>query len=125
MLARINTVTRVAMRWAGFTGDYVFHCHILNHEDNDMMRPMHVLPPRPEIITPPRTQVVLPGADVSFTVTVDPHGAATYQWQKNGADLIGKTNATLTLTNVVESATGNYSVRVTNAEGSTTSPAAA
>ena len=25
---------------------YVIHCHILNHEDNDMMRPFLVLPPR-------------------------------------------------------------------------------
>ena len=25
-----------------FTGQYVFHCHILEHEDNDMMSPMNV-----------------------------------------------------------------------------------
>ena len=25
---------------------YVIHCHILNHEDNDMMRPFHVMPSR-------------------------------------------------------------------------------
>ena len=24
---------------------YVWHCHILDHEDNDMMRPMKMLPP--------------------------------------------------------------------------------
>jgi spore coat protein A, manganese oxidase len=24
--------------------DYVFHCHILEHEDNDMMRPYVVVP---------------------------------------------------------------------------------
>jgi len=23
-------------------GDYVWHCHILEHEDNDMMRPLRV-----------------------------------------------------------------------------------
>lgn len=26
-------------------GLYVYHCHILDHEDNDMMRPLQVLPP--------------------------------------------------------------------------------
>ena len=26
---------------------YVWHCHILDHEDNDMMRPMRLLPPAP------------------------------------------------------------------------------
>ena len=25
-----------------FTGVYVFHCHILEHEDNDMMSPLNV-----------------------------------------------------------------------------------
>jgi hypothetical protein len=25
-----------------FTGTYVFHCHILEHEDNDMMSPLKV-----------------------------------------------------------------------------------
>jgi FtsP/CotA-like multicopper oxidase with cupredoxin domain len=27
-----------------FVGDYVFHCHILEHEDNDMMQPYRVVP---------------------------------------------------------------------------------
>jgi FtsP/CotA-like multicopper oxidase with cupredoxin domain len=27
------------------SGDYVFHCHILEHEDNEMMVPYTVLPP--------------------------------------------------------------------------------
>ena len=25
-------------------GDYVWHCHILSHEEHDMMRPLTVLP---------------------------------------------------------------------------------
>ncbi|MBS2964369.1 multicopper oxidase domain-containing protein [Actinocrinis puniceicyclus] len=25
-------------------GRYVFHCHIIDHEDNEMMRPFDVLP---------------------------------------------------------------------------------
>jgi FtsP/CotA-like multicopper oxidase with cupredoxin domain len=25
-----------------FVGQYVFHCHILEHEDNDMMSPLNV-----------------------------------------------------------------------------------
>jgi FtsP/CotA-like multicopper oxidase with cupredoxin domain len=27
-----------------FTGEYVFHCHILEHEDNEMMLPYEVIP---------------------------------------------------------------------------------
>ena len=35
-------VTRVIMRFAPYTGRYVYHCHILEHEDNDMMRQLEV-----------------------------------------------------------------------------------
>ena len=36
------SVTRVAFRVGDYTGDSVWHCHILEHEDNDMMRPLIV-----------------------------------------------------------------------------------
>ncbi|WP_077622632.1 multicopper oxidase family protein [Sediminibacillus massiliensis] len=36
-------VTRVIARFAPYTGDYVWHCHILEHEDYDMMRPFTVI----------------------------------------------------------------------------------
>jgi FtsP/CotA-like multicopper oxidase with cupredoxin domain len=29
-------------------GDFVYHCHILNHEDQGMMAIIRVLPPKPE-----------------------------------------------------------------------------
>jgi len=38
-------VTRIIIRFEGFTGRYVWHCHILEHEDNEMMRPFDVMPP--------------------------------------------------------------------------------
>jgi spore coat protein A len=37
-------VTRIAMRFEGEPGRYVWHCHLLEHEDNEMMRPYEVLP---------------------------------------------------------------------------------
>ena len=36
-------VTRIIMRFEGFTGRYVWHCHILEHGDNEMMRPYEVI----------------------------------------------------------------------------------
>jgi spore coat protein A len=36
-------VTRVKMRF-DYPGFYVWHCHIVEHEDNEMMRPYHVGP---------------------------------------------------------------------------------
>lgn len=37
-------VTRIIARFEGYTGRYVWHCHLLEHEDNEMMRPYDVLP---------------------------------------------------------------------------------
>ena len=37
-------VTRIIVPFAGYAGRYVWHCHILEHEDNEMMRPFEVLP---------------------------------------------------------------------------------
>ena len=36
-------VTRIIIRFEGSTGRYVWHCHILEHEDNEMMRPYEVI----------------------------------------------------------------------------------
>jgi spore coat protein A len=41
-------VTRIIIPFEGFVGRYVWHCHNLEHEDNEMMRPFDVMPhPRP------------------------------------------------------------------------------
>jgi spore coat protein A, manganese oxidase len=37
-------VLTILVRFEGFTGRFVFHCHMLEHEDNDMMRPFEVMP---------------------------------------------------------------------------------
>ena len=36
-------VTRIIVPFEGFIGRYVWHCHILEHEDNEMMRPYEVV----------------------------------------------------------------------------------
>jgi spore coat protein A, manganese oxidase len=42
--AEPGMVTRIIVKFAGYPGRYVWHCHILEHEDNEMMRPYDVLP---------------------------------------------------------------------------------
>lgn len=37
-------LVRVAGQFSGATGQYVYHCHILEHEDEGMMRPFVVMP---------------------------------------------------------------------------------
>lgn len=40
--AHPGMVTRIIARFGGYPGRYVWHCHILEHEDNEMMRPYEV-----------------------------------------------------------------------------------
>jgi spore coat protein A len=42
---RVNqgTVTRIIVPFHGYAGRYVWHCHILEHEDNEMMRPYEIV----------------------------------------------------------------------------------
>ncbi|HUA85261.1 MAG TPA: multicopper oxidase domain-containing protein [Bryobacteraceae bacterium] len=35
--------TRIIVKFNGYTGRYVWHCHILEHEDNEMMRPYEIV----------------------------------------------------------------------------------
>ena len=41
--ADIGKVTKIIMHWKEHTGDYIWHCHFLEHEDHDMMRPIRVI----------------------------------------------------------------------------------
>ena len=43
--AHPGMVTRIIARFEGYAGRYVWHCHILEHEDNEMMRPYDVVAP--------------------------------------------------------------------------------
>jgi spore coat protein A, manganese oxidase len=36
-------VLTLLVRFEGYTGRYLYHCHMLEHEDNDMMRPYEVV----------------------------------------------------------------------------------
>jgi spore coat protein A len=42
--AHPGQVTRIAVTWLDYTGDYVYHCHILEHEEHDMMRAFTIKP---------------------------------------------------------------------------------
>jgi FtsP/CotA-like multicopper oxidase with cupredoxin domain len=43
---RVNPgeLVAIAARFDGYTGRYMYHCHILEHEDHEMMRPFVVMP---------------------------------------------------------------------------------
>ena len=39
-----NEIVELGVRFETFSGRYMYHCHILEHEDRDMMRPIVVMP---------------------------------------------------------------------------------
>ena len=43
-----GAATRIIVKFEGYTGRYVWHCHILEHEDNEMMRPYQIIAPAGE-----------------------------------------------------------------------------
>jgi hypothetical protein len=84
-----------------------------------------ILPPT--ITAPPTNQVVNAGQTATFTVAAGGTAPLTYQWRRNGVNLVnggnvsGATSATLTIANAQLAAAGFYSVIVSNPGGATTS----
>ena len=79
----------------------------------------------PNILTNPASQSVNGGQTVTFTVSATGISDPTYQWQKNGTNLNGRTGVTLTINSANINDAGNYSVIVSNAAGNVTSTTAA
>jgi len=74
----------------------------------------------PVILTQPYNLTLPPGTNATFRVIaagIQP----SYQWRKNGGSVAGATESRFTLTNLLVSHGGDYSVVVTNAYGSATS----
>ena len=58
----------------------------------------------------PQSQVIYRGGTATLTILAQANWPLTYQWRFNGADLVGATTNTLTLTNAQYSQAGTYSV---------------
>ncbi len=81
-----------------------------------------VLTNPPTIVIQPTNQFVTMGSNITFSVAA---GAGPipnfYQWQFNGTNINGATNAVLALTNVQMTNQGNYAAVVNNGYGTDTS----
>jgi blue copper oxidase len=81
-----NGVVRFITQFVDFFNDtlpYMYHCHMLTHEDDGMMGQFLVLPPCQSISQQPQTQMKAEGETAQFEVGVDPLINATFQWQSN------------------------------------------
>lgn len=75
----------------------------------------------PTISANPTNVVGVRGATVVLSVTATGTAPLYYQWRKDGTNVASATNSTLTLNNVQPTASGSYTVVITNAIGSVTS----
>ena len=75
----------------------------------------------PNITSQPQGYTNSAGGNVTFNVTATGTAPLSYQWRKDGGQLAGKTNASLSLTNVATGDAGNYTVVVTNRVSGVTS----
>jgi hypothetical protein len=102
-----------------------YRCVVTNADGTANSNPAALLVISPPMITQhPSPQNVVDGATVSFSV-MSSGLFLSYQWQKDGEDLPGKTESTLLFTDVDTSLSGQYRCIVSNSAGSDTSNAAA
>ena len=78
----------------------------------------------PRIIIHPVNAAVFAGGTAEFRVAADGEGVLNYQWQKDGIDLTGRTNTTLTLPSVTPGSAGSYRAAVSNTNGTVFSASA-
>lgn len=82
-------------------------------------------PADPRIEEPPADQAVAVGQPVRFSVKATGSGTLSYQWQKNGMDIVGATEAAYAIPAAIVSDCGAvFRVIVTNDAGSAPSPGA-
>jgi hypothetical protein len=74
-------------------------------------------PSIPIITTQPTNQTVVAGGVAAFSVTASSLLPMSYQWTFNNTNLVGATNAALTLTGVATNQAGVYAVAITNQAG--------
>ncbi len=78
----------------------------------------------PRIVTPPASGLAFAGESLSLTVLTDGTQPMSYQWERNGSALSGQTASSLTLSGITLADAGDYTVLVSNSQGSVRSAAA-
>jgi CubicO group peptidase (beta-lactamase class C family) len=79
---------------------------------------------QPIVTTEPRTQFQWENKPVSLTVVATGNAPLSYQWQFNGADILGATNRFFTMASVRLTNDGSFRVIVSNTAGTRTSQVA-
>lgn len=81
-----NGTVRFITKFEGFYYDtlpYMYHCHMLTHEDGGMMGQFIVKAPCQLISSQPTNQSGIINASVQFNVVTYDTAGTSYQWQSN------------------------------------------
>lgn len=129
-----SQITRVIARFTDYPGTFPFHCHILDHEDHEMMRqftvgckPLSIL----SAIGPIQRNA---GQTTNISAAGSGSPPFTYQWRRNNVPLVngptgsgsvisGATTGSLQITNTRLTDAGSYNCLVTNPCGATSTSA--
>jgi uncharacterized delta-60 repeat protein len=123
--------TRIAGGWglAGLalpaTGLVRAQARIVAGTSESLMEAMTSTFTSPPIITAqPQSQTVLAGTNATLSIAAVSASPVTFQWRRNGTNLVGATTNRLTIPAVLAPEIGSYSVLASNVYGSVTSAAA-
>ncbi|MDX2131820.1 MAG: multicopper oxidase domain-containing protein [Planctomycetota bacterium] len=83
--ARPFQITRVIARFENYAGRFAYHCHILEHEDHEMMRQFEVCEPA-AITNPPDDFEACQGGEAHFGAEFS-GSSVQYLWFKDGFPL--------------------------------------
>jgi hypothetical protein len=75
----------------------------------------------PDIVDQPQSQAVAEGAPVTFSVNAVGTEPMSYQWYKNGVAIEGAVEASYTIAHVSAEDLGEYTVAISNEDGTTMS----
>ena len=117
-------ITRVIATFEGYYGRFPTHCHILEHEDHEMMRQFEVTCDPPVVVNQSGGGTVVEGTNPVFTVNVT-GDIPEFRWRKGIVNLVdgptgtgsvisGALTPTLTITNAQASDSGSYRCLITN-----------
>lgn len=117
----ILNATNAQLSWTNVqTGDSGFYSVIVSNSQGTIASSNSVLTvtnSSPVFTVQPTNQTCALGLNASFLTSVVGSVPLSYQWQFNQSNIIGATNANLTLTNIELANQGNYELVVSNSYG--------
>jgi glucose/arabinose dehydrogenase len=121
-----NAVTTFATQTVGTPVDLDVgpdgNLYYLARSGGVVRRIAHTAGSPPVVTTPPASQTVALDESVTFSVAVSGTAPFTYQWQRNGTDILGQTSSSYTLSMASALDSGaRFRCRISNAYGTVTS----